>query len=157
MKEISFTIYGTPIGKGRPKFSKVGNFVRTYTDNKTMSYENKVISAFKEQQKNTDFEMLKPNERVIASIVAYYQMPKSCYVYHKKTNSLDLTKKGEKMVSGKTRPLLKPDLDNIAKVCLDALNGVAYYDDSQVIRLVVEKYYSEEPKVEIYLKGEENE
>lgn len=35
---------------------------------------------------------------------------------------------------------VKPDVDNIAKTVLDALNGVAYADDSQVVRLVVNKF-----------------
>lgn len=33
----------------------------------------------------------------------------------------------------------KPDTDNIAKAVLDALNGLAYVDDSQVARLIVTK------------------
>ena len=35
--------------------------------------------------------------------------------------------------------LQKPDADNIAKLVLDALNGVAYEDDSQVVGLFVAK------------------
>ena len=34
----------------------------------------------------------------------------------------------------------KPDADNIAKLVLDALNGVAYDDDSQVVELTVKKW-----------------
>ena len=33
----------------------------------------------------------------------------------------------------------KPDLDNVAKLVLDALNGIAYEDDAQVVRLAVRK------------------
>lgn len=36
--------------------------------------------------------------------------------------------------------LVKPDADNIAKLILDALNGVAYKDDAQVISLKVKKH-----------------
>ena len=35
--------------------------------------------------------------------------------------------------------LQKPDADNIAKLVLDALNGLAYADDSQVVALLVIK------------------
>jgi Holliday junction resolvase RusA-like endonuclease len=45
----------------------------------------------------------------------------------------------------------KPDLDNVAKAVLDALNGVIYADDKQVIKLVAEKRYSLEPRVEVYV------
>ena len=44
----------------------------------------------------------------------------------------------------KTRPswpTSKPDADNYAKLVLDALNGVLWRDDSQVVRLFVEKTY----------------
>lgn len=34
----------------------------------------------------------------------------------------------------------KPDVDNIAKLVMDALNGVAYKDDSQVVELTVKKW-----------------
>ena len=45
----------------------------------------------------------------------------------------------------------KPDADNIAKAVLDALNGLAYTDDSKVTRLVVVKLYGTEPRVEVKL------
>jgi Holliday junction resolvase RusA-like endonuclease len=35
-----------------------------------------------------------------------------------------------------------PDADNVAKIVADALKGVAWVDDAQVARLVVEKYYA---------------
>jgi Holliday junction resolvase RusA-like endonuclease len=34
----------------------------------------------------------------------------------------------------------KPDVDNLAKAVMDALNCVAYVDDSQVIELVIRKF-----------------
>ena len=37
--------------------------------------------------------------------------------------------------------ITKPDLDNLAKAILDALNKTAYDDDGQVCRLTVEKWY----------------
>ena len=36
------------------------------------------------------------------------------------------------------RPI-RPDIDNLAKFVLDSLNGIAYQDDSQVVKLVVYK------------------
>ena len=43
-------------------------------------------------------------------------------------------------------PTKKPDADNIAKVVCDALNGLAYKDDAQVIDLTVHKRFGD-PKV----------
>ena len=33
------------------------------------------------------------------------------------------------------------DLDNLAKLCLDALNGVAYRDDEQIEKAIAERFY----------------
>ena len=43
----------------------------------------------------------------------------------------------------------KPDIDNVVKVYADALNGIAYHDDTQIVSLVCEKYYSDQPRVEV--------
>lgn len=75
-----------------------------------------------------------------AEIMAYYSIPKSAG----KRARAD-------MLSGKLRPAKKPDLDNVAKIVLDSLNGLAYQDDAAVVELVVEKFYSETPRVEVRL------
>lgn len=41
-------------------------------------------------------------------------------------------------ISGIERPNKKPDIDNIAKSIMDGLNGVAYEDDKQVVRLEIQ-------------------
>lgn len=50
-------------------------------------------------------------------------------------------------------PIGRPDVDNYAKLCLDALNGVLWRDDSQVVRLLTEKAYCDpaHPSQGIYL------
>ena len=59
------------------------------------------------------------------------------------------------MESGVTAHIKKPDIDNMAKTVLDALNGLAYVDDSQIYSLTLYKTYSERPG--IYLKITESE
>jgi Holliday junction resolvase RusA-like endonuclease len=63
-------------------------------------------------------------------------------------------KKQQSMLHGGIRPTKKPDCDNIAKAVLDALNGIAYYDDSQVVTVTVEKLYSDTPRVEVEITEE---
>ncbi|WP_279284564.1 RusA family crossover junction endodeoxyribonuclease [Clostridium sporogenes] len=53
---------------------------------------------------------------------------------------------------GIVRPTIKPDVDNIAKVILDSLNGLAYKDDKQIIFCSISKWYGENPKVEVILE-----
>jgi Holliday junction resolvase RusA-like endonuclease len=74
-------------------------------------------------------------------IRAYYGVPKSVSA-----------KKREAMISGKSRPTKKPDMDNIIKVVADALNGIAYYDDSQIVDCRVAKVWSDEPRVEVVIE-----
>lgn len=46
-------------------------------------------------------------------------------------------------------PNKKTDCDNIAKIICDALNRVAYKDDSQIVKLNVMKEYVETPSVKV--------
>ncbi|WP_411842132.1 RusA family crossover junction endodeoxyribonuclease [Salinicoccus sp. HZC-1] len=46
----------------------------------------------------------------------------------------------------------KPDLDNLAKGVLDALNNTVYKDDSQIVELNVKKQYGDKDEVLIQIK-----
>jgi Holliday junction resolvase RusA-like endonuclease len=134
---IEFTVPGEPRGKGRPRFSRVGKFTRTYTDAKTKEYETKVALAATEAMEEHD-----PLETpVVAWMEINVQIPAS---YSKKRRLACLM--GEEM------PCKKPDLDNVAKGVLDAMNGIVYKDDVQVVRLAVQKHYSTEPSVYIMVR-----
>ena len=128
-------IYGEPQGKGRPRFAKKGNFVSTYTPKETLSYENLIKVEYREQ----GGEFYEEKE-LTCEIYAYFKIPKS-------TSKIKTKLMEEKEI----RPTKKPDVDNIAKIVLDALNGIAYKDDTQVVNLIVRKYYSARPRVEINL------
>lgn len=45
----------------------------------------------------------------------------------------------------------KPDWDNVGKFYSDCANGIFYSDDSKIVKANVEKYYSNTPKVWIYI------
>ena len=57
------------------------------------------------------------------------------------------------MLKDAISPTKKPDIDNIAKIILDALNKIAFKDDNQITKIEIEKKYAEEEKV--YVKIEE--
>lgn len=133
---IEFTVYGEPTGKGRPKFSTFNGRAMAYTPKKTENYESYVKLAYQA----SGAEKFPDDVQIYAEIDAYYAIPKSTS-----------KKKKQKMIDGEIRPTKKPDTDNIAKIILDALNGIAYHDDAQVVSLSVRKYYSEEPRVEVVL------
>lgn len=45
----------------------------------------------------------------------------------------------------------KPDLDNLIKGCTDALNGVVWQDDKQIVVVEAKKLYGFEPRIELYV------
>ena len=96
------------------------------TPDKTVLYENNILQSYLAAAGNPQL-LQGPIE---ISIDAYFQIPKST------------TKKVKKQIeSGEVFPTKKPDADNIAKVVCDALNQVAYKDDTQVVKLVVSKKF----------------
>ena len=135
---FTFEIVGEPQGKGRPRFSTRGGFVKTYTPEKTASYENFVKVCYLNKYKGQ-----KLDGEIIAEIIAYFSIPKSLS-----------KKKRSEAIEGKIKPTKKPDTDNIAKTILDSLNGIAFEDDKQVVALLVKKLYGEEAKVVVVLKNE---
>lgn len=135
--DVSFTIPGAPQGKERPRFNR--NTGRTYTPSKTKGYEKLVEWAYQCEAHGARF-----TGQISANIVAVYPVPRS---WSKKRQS--------EALNGQQLPLVKPDLDNVAKAVLDALNGLAYRDDAQVTSLSICKRYGERPCVVVSLMGEE--
>ena len=123
-------------GKARPRVFNG----RAITPKDTVTYENWVRCCYKEQ----DGRYIEGSVR--ANITAYYKIPKS---YSKK--------RVQAIREGLEYPQKKPDVDNIAKIILDSLNGIAYKDDAQVTELTVLKRYTEEmERVEIELEEIKN-
>ena len=91
---VEFTVPGTPVAKGRPRFSRQGNFVRTFTPEKTYNYEQLVKLAF--MQAGCE----KLSGAVKVRIIAYFPIPKST------------SKKRQKMMAeGEIRHMVKPDAE----------------------------------------------
>ena len=157
MKKIKFCVDGEPMGKQRPKARNTGKFIHIYTPSATGNYENRVRDSYKKVAAIHEFEEYSAHSEISATIIAYYQIPKSHYKFYKREKVTRLDKEGQEMLNGTIRPTKKPDTDNIAKIILDSLNGVAYVDDSRITTLLVMKYYSENPRVEVILEGKEDE
>ena len=142
---IEFTIPGDPRGKARPRVVGLKNGASmSYTPDKTVAYEELIRQRFRQQwpSKELPFPDKTP---VCVMITACFGIPKST------------SKKARiAMLSGQTYPTKKPDVDNVVKIVLDALNGFAWHDDAQVIDLHISKTYTEkEPFVRIWLNRAE--
>jgi len=140
MMQITFTVPGPPHGKGRPRFARRGNFVATYTDAKTSSYEDQ-IRFYALQAMGSS----KPLETALeAAIYIRLPVPKS---YPKKRVA--------DCLGGLEWPCKKPDWDNVAKSVCDAMNSIVYVDDSQIVECHVRKVYASEAGVDVLIKEKE--
>lgn len=131
--EISFCVPGEPGAKGRPRFSSYGGYVHSYTPAATANYENLVKVMYLEAAEGRRFE---DDEPLCITIDAMFPIPKS-FSKKKRNNAL----------MDAIRPIVKKDFDNIAKAVCDALNNVAYKDDSRIVAATVTKRYSDTPCV----------
>lgn len=131
-----FEVIGTIEGKARPRLDIYNG--RIYTPKNTRSYEELIRQYF--MIKYPRYETLEG--RLSVKIIAYFKPAKNT------------TKKTKELIEkGLISPIKKPDIDNIGKVMLDALNKIAFKDDNQVTKMEIEKVYAEEEK--IYIKIEE--
>ena len=124
---VTFTVDGDPVPKGRPRFARRGQFVQTYTDSKTLEYETHV--ALKARQAIGSSEPLKGALSVF--LYLRYAVPTS---YTKKRK--------EDCLMGREFPK-RIDLDNVYKSITDAMNGIVYVDDSQIVEAHIKKVYAE--------------
>ena len=127
---LRFEVPGEPRGKGRPRFSRAGGFVRPYTDARTEAYES-IIRYFFRRNFPNHLPLTGP---VRLSFIAGFQIPKSASA-----------KKAALMLAGEILPTKKPDASNILKAVEDALNGVAFRDDCQICAGQFVKRYANPP------------
>ena len=118
---------GQPIGKGRPRFTRMG---RVYTPEKTRKYEMRLAALASDYMVTHGLEVTSKPCSVI--IKAQFQIPKSW------TKAKKEAARNNEIYPG------KPDIDNLAKV-LDAFNEIVWNDDSQVYELRAFKIYAEDP------------
>lgn len=131
--EVKFTVFGEPKGKGRPRFNtRTGHAI---TPKDTVNYETLVHMEYLNQCGNARFS---DDAMLDMRIKAYYSIPQS-----------KSKKKKELMRAGVIRPTKKPDMDNCIKIIADALNKIAYHDDTQIVDCQVRKFYSDDPRVEV--------
>ncbi|MBG0220426.1 RusA family crossover junction endodeoxyribonuclease, partial [Clostridioides difficile] len=120
---VFLVIDGEPVGKERPRMNTYAK--RTYTPNKTRDYEELIRWLYQSKVKHC--------------FTGYIKMTLRCYYSIAKSNS---KKVKEQKRNNVLRPSKKPDIDNVVKIVADALNEIAYKDDTQIVEVVASKYYS---------------
>lgn len=127
---ITFTVAGEPVPQPRPRVSTRGGFARAYVpkDHAVHAYRQALAAAARAAG------LAETGEPLNVVIDAVFARPKS-----------HLRKSG---VRPDAPRLPRPDVDNLAKAVLDALQDVMG-DDTHVARLVVEKSYGTEARTTV--------
>lgn len=134
--KVEFTIYTEPVAKARARAGAGGRF---YTPKKTSDFESFVALYAKQ------------------AMAGRAPIESSCclrLVFHMPIPKSWSQKKREQAIGGEIRHTSKPDLDNLLKAVKDGLNGIVWLDDAQVIKVVAEKKYGDNPKVECCVSDE---
>jgi Holliday junction resolvase RusA-like endonuclease len=129
-KVLRLTLYGDPVGKARPRVTrtKSGKSL-TYTPSRTAQAQEQWKALFLESRQQPFSE----GTPLCLLLRAFLSRPQ----YLRKRARL---------------PITKPDLDNMAKLVTDALEGLAYHRDSNFIAMNLSKHYAtypDPPRVEI--------
>lgn len=118
---MEIKVEGRIIGKQRPRANFRTGII--YTPYNTKKYERLIKSKVTQ----------KVDGAIAIDLECHFKMPKWS------------NKKRKEMVGKPT--LKKPDIDNITKIYLDALNKVAYDDDKQVYQISATKVWDTEEYV----------
>lgn len=129
-----------PVAQARPRARRFGKGIRLYDPPKTATFKRKLHKLAKENYHG------KPLDGELEVTVIFGRSVQK-----------SISKKERKLrLLGRHRPIVKPDLDNYIKSTLDALTGVLWVDDNAIVKLVAEKRYMEQPRIEIEVRSMTN-
>jgi len=120
-------VHGLPIAQGRPRAARIGGGVRVYDPDTSRDWKRTVQAQVIAVKPSAPFDC--PLSMELSFVLPRPKSLPRKVVYHTK----------------------RPDIDNLFKAISDALNGIVYRDDSQIVQLAVEKVYGSEPGVIICL------
>ena len=134
---VTFKVDANPVGKQRARYVKRGNFVQTYTPDKTRNYESLIKEAAIQAMGSSEC----------------LETPVNLYLYIRAPIPKSLPKKRlEACLNGLEKPIKKPDASNVLKSVEDAMNGVVYKDDSQIVNIHVTKVYASVSGIDVCVK-----
>lgn len=141
---VEFTVYGTPRPAGSKRAVPVGKkggpkrWVVTDDNKKSAPWKDQVSQVAGEAMEATGVGLLDGPLAVVFRFVV--NRPKG-----------HLNSRGELNAAGRRRPYptVKPDALKLARGVEDAMSGVVYRDDAQIVRELLEKDYGSPERVEI--------
>ena len=134
--QLFFTFDIEPTPQLRPRVSSRGGYVRVYDPPKVKQFKSLLRSLAVHQYARPP--LLGP----LSVSLTFYRPVQS---------SISKTER-DRRLSNQSKPVVKPDTDNYIKATLDALNGVLWHDDAQIVKITGEKKYSDRPKITVSVK-----
>lgn len=133
--QLFFTFEIEPVPQLRPRVSS-RPYIRVYDPPKVKNFKNLLRSLAVNQYSRPP--LIGP---LSVSLTFYRPVQKSISQAER-----------EQRLSNQLKPVVKPDTDNYIKATLDALNGVLWHDDAQIVKITAEKRYSDHPKIAVSVK-----
>lgn len=138
IRGVDFFIEGKPQPKARARTVRRHGITRTFTPESTRVNAAKIAGAARDAMYAIGE---KPFTCPLKMILRIYVRPSS-----------DTRKDAYmQMMAGTIKPTKRPDLDNYMKQVMDALNGVVYLDDSQIVEVEASKIYAAEPRIRVII------
>jgi Holliday junction resolvase RusA-like endonuclease len=128
---LNVRVYGLPVAQGRPRarmFQDRSGTTRVsvYDPHESRDWKRTVMSRV------VDVKPAAPVAETALEMALVFHLPRP-----------------QSLPKRVVHHIRRPDVDNLAKAIKDALRGIVYRDDSQIVRLQVEKRYGDTPGVEI--------
>jgi Holliday junction resolvase RusA-like endonuclease len=136
--EYKFIIPGNPVAKARARAYRNGLSIKHYDPQKsiTNAIRWEIIPQMRSQG------LLEPIQGPI-EVEMTFHMPAPKIIASRY------------LKNGFPKHTKKPDCDNLIKEYGDAMNNIVYKDDSQVFKIIAEKVYSLNPKVDIIVRTDQ--
>lgn len=127
MEIINFEIPGEVVAQGRARATRTAKGVRMYDPPKSRVYKEHVKKI------GLKYAPSEPLEQPLMVRMTFYRQYLKSFTKKQRRDAED----------GVLLPVTRPDLSNYCKGIEDALNGVIWKDDSQIVSLTLEKHYAE--------------
>lgn len=135
-EEVRFTVPGRPVAKGRPKFARIGPGVRAYTPEQTREHETSVRALAANAMNGRPL--------ITGPVHLHVRIYVACPVSWS-------GKRRAEAIRGEIRATKKPDASNVVKSIEDGCDCVVWRSDSQIVQLVAEKWFGDQPRTEVVI------
>lgn len=141
--KLKFEVAGEPVAQARPRVVRTKTGVRGIDPAKSKNYKAWVkfcaLNAFRKLETKEPKKLMAAPLKV--KLLIYRSIPRS------DSNKLKIQKQNNDVL-----PTVKPDIDNVFKAVTDALTGIIWQDDKQIVNAEIAKRFSSMPRVEIEIE-----